>query len=205
MDPLSIINTGVGLAGMLGIGGPKKSAAQKKYEAEQARIAGLQAAGYEDALARARAYDPVAEAQGTVKLAEEQAASTLSQSLRNLNARFKASGGYAGQDTLFNASNQSIARDVSNPLKAVLAEAQGNATQKKIAMLMSAVGAGNSVMGSLEQVISGQQSPQRDLSGSISMLSQGLGGLNLFGKAKKSSVNTVNSVGNTNSSAQENN
>ena len=200
MDPatISAIASGLGgVAGLFGLGAPKKSAAQKQQEALANELLGLQVGSYKDALALARGYDPVAEAQGTVRLAEEQAANTLEQSMRNLNARFKTSGGNAGQDSYFNASTQAIARDVSNPLKALLAEAQSNATLKKINALMGGVGAGGSVIGSALSLMDAGKSQPRDLSGSLAMLSQGVGGLlhnNTQAPVTTNGVSTSNGV-----------
>ncbi|MFA7347303.1 MAG: hypothetical protein WCZ86_06050 [Desulfurivibrionaceae bacterium] len=180
-----------GLAGLFGIGAPRKSAAQRQAEEQAARTAALQNSGFTQALELAQKYDPVAEAQGTVQLAEQQAGKTLSDSLRALNARFKASGGNAGQDTFFNANSQAIARDTMNPLKSLLAEAQGNATQKKMAAILSAVGAGGSVMGSYLNVANAGQQAPRDLSGSLALLSQSLGQLPFFKSGQSDSNGTT--------------
>lgn len=85
-------------------------------------------------------YDPAREGQAGVQQATAQTEETIQNALKGLRADYAKGGGTPGQSSEYGVRAQGMTNRAADPLRAYLAEAAGNPTQKKMQMLMAVLG-----------------------------------------------------------------
>lgn len=146
----TVIGLGLGAAGLLSQHEQQRRATNQANKANDYndRAVSLQEDQYynylkptlEKLMSLSNSYDPVAEGAAGVNQAKRTTEETIQNALKGLRADYAKGGGVPGQSTEYGVRAQGMTNRAADPLRAYLAEAMSNPTQKKIQMMMSVLG-----------------------------------------------------------------
>lgn len=172
VDPVSV---GLGLAGIAGGKSARKN--ERRAIKGQEQLNNFLLSIMKDIYARGQAYDPARETDSAVKYAGDVTRQNLEQSLRGLNARFRAAGGSPTGDTEFQVKAQGMTNRVTDPLRAFAAERKAGEFFRKLQALQAAFGAPTGQMLSTYGNLAGYYGQQGGMGAGLGLLGQGLQGL----------------------------